>query len=306
MEGKMKDKKIVFFSVLLYAWITCLPVKASAHENIFGFVYLTETLPRGKWEVEQVYEGKYGKHQGRYANSYFRTELEYGVTDRFQASAYVNTRHVYAHKNNVDGTTGGENVPDNRDSDQKYNRYKFESISLEGIYQLLNLYKDPIGLALYLEPAFGSKKYEIEPKLLFQKNFLEDRLVLALNIAWEMEWAREKDEEGMLSKWEHEMEYQNTLGASYLFAQNWRAGVEFQNVNKFGTFSLHDAEHSAYFLGPDLHYANKNYWITGAVLFQLPVAHGFSEEQREIIQGGRIFGHERSAVQLNVKMGWSF
>jgi len=300
-----KRNKSGWHGVLLASFLMCGGLwagEASAHEGIFGFVYTTETLPKGKWELEQIYQGRYGKHQGTYANSYFRTELEYGFTDKFQGAVYVNSRYVYANKNNADGTTGGEGVPDGADPNTSFSKYKFETVSFEGIYQLLSPYKDPFGFALYLEPAFGPYKYEIEPKLLFQKNFLDDRLIVALNMVWEMEWARDKD----VSVWGHEMEFQNVLGVSYRLANNWRAGVEFQHVTKFGTFSLRDAEHTAYFLGPDLHFARNNFWTTAAVLFQLPIAHGFSQEQRDAIQGGRIFGHEREAVQLTVKMGWNF
>ncbi len=288
---------------------TFLIKEALAHENVFGFMYTTETLPKGEWELEQVYQGKYGKNHGSYANSFFRTELEYGFTDNFQGSVYINSRSVHANKNNPDGTTGGEDVPDDADPNKNFSEYKFETVSFEGIYRLLSPYKDPFGLAIYLEPAVGPDQYEVEPKLFFQKNFLEDRLIVALNMAWEMEWARNKEGEdnGVEQfEWEHEMESQNTLGASYRLVDHWRGGVEFLNVNKFGTFSLRDIEHNAYFLGPNLHFANQAFWTTAAVLFQLPWARGHSEEQRDAIEGGRIFGHEQEALRVNVKMGWNF
>ena len=302
-----------WYGILLAFLLVCsgilLTKEACAHEGIFGFVYTTETLPQGKWELEQVYQEKYGKNHGTYANSFFRTELEYGFTDHFQGSVYVNSRYVHAYKNNSDGTTGGEDVPDDADPKKSFSKYKLETVSFEGIYRLLSPYKDSFGFALYLEPAVGPDKYEIEPKLLFQKNFFDDRLIMAFNMTWEMEWARnkEREENGVeLFSWEREMEFQNNLGVSYSLAGNWRAGVEFQNVNKFGTFSLRAIEHNAYFLGPDVHYANKDFWMTGAVLFQLPFAHGHSEEQRDAIESGRIFGHEREAVQLSIKTGWNF
>ncbi len=265
----------VFLASFLVCTGTFLTSEAIAHEGIFGFVYTTETLPQGKWELEQVYQGKYGKNHGTYSNSFFRTELEYGFTDKFQGSVYLNSRYVHADKNNADGTTGGEDVPEDADPNNSFSEFKFETVSFEGIYRLLSPYKDPFGFALYLEPAVGPDKYEIEPKLLLEKNFLDDRLIVAYNLVWEMEWARKKEKEvnGVeLSVWEHEMEWQNVLGASYRLADNWRGGVEYQNVNKFGTFSLRDIEHNAHFLGPNVHYANKDFWTTGTVLFQLPTA----------------------------------
>src|SRR6185295_3411682 len=140
-----------FLILVLFVSCAFVPGKVSAHESIFGFAYTTETLPQGKWEAEQIYQGKYGKNHGTYSNSLFRTELEYGFTDNFQGSVYLNSRHVYANKNNADGTTGGENVPEDADPNSSFSEYKFETVSFEGIYRLLSPYKDPFGLALYFE-----------------------------------------------------------------------------------------------------------------------------------------------------------
>src|SRR5439155_1059477 len=66
----------------------------------------------------------------------------------------------------------------------------FESVSLEAIYRLLSPYKDPIGLALYFEPSIGDQERELEWKVILQKNWLEDRLVWALNINYELEFEK--------------------------------------------------------------------------------------------------------------------
>ena len=60
---------------LILALLFNLVTSVRADENVFGFVYTTETLPKGTWEVEQIYVGKYGKNHGSYANSFFRKEL---------------------------------------------------------------------------------------------------------------------------------------------------------------------------------------------------------------------------------------
>lgn len=278
-----------------------------AGENLFGFSYLTETLPKGKWEFEQSYQGKFGKVRGSYQNSLFRTELEYGVTDNFQTALYLNTRHVHASKNNRDETTGGEDVPDDADPNRSYNKFTYDSVSFEGIYRMLSPYKDPLGLALYLEPSFGTNKYGIEPKLLLQKNFLDDKLVLAVNITWEFEWEKEKESDGTYdSEFEHEMEWENTAGISYRIANNWWTGIEFRNHNEFEGFRLAKMEHNAYFAGPTVHYGGEKFWTTASVLFQLPWARGLSEDQRDEIAHGKIFGNEHEAIEVRVKMGFPF
>ena len=286
--------------------VLALTPPAFAGENLFGYSYTTDTLPKGKWEIEQAYRGKYGKSQGHYANSFFRTEFEYGVTDNFQTALYFNSRHVYAKGDNRDGTTGGEDVAGNADPNSSYNKFKFETVSLEGIYRILSPYKDPIGLAVYLEPAVGEDKYSIEPKLILQKNFLDDKLVFVTNITWELEWEREKEADGSVSDFEREMEWGNTFSTSYRFLENWWGGLEFRNHQEFDAFRLANMEHSAYFLGPNIHYGGKNLWATATVLFQLPTARGLNEEQRDVIVHGKIYGDEHESMELSLKVGFPF
>jgi hypothetical protein len=77
-----------------------------------------------------------------------------------------------------------------------FGSYHFESVSFGSIYRLLSPYKAPLGLALYFEPSLGDQETELEWKILLQRNWLEDRLVSALNINYELEF--EKEEEGEL------------------------------------------------------------------------------------------------------------
>ena len=95
--------------------------------------------------------------------------------------------------------TGGEDVQAGHDPATPFDGYHFESVSFESIYRLISPYKAPIGLALYFEPSVGDQETELEWKILLQKNWLEDRLVWALNINYELEF--EKEEEG---EWERD------------------------------------------------------------------------------------------------------
>src|SRR5438552_3181436 len=92
----------------------CLLIpNAQATESIFGYNYTTDTLTKNKWEIAQAYYGKYGKSHGSYANSFYRTQIEYGLTSFFQSSLYFNTEHIDANRDRADRTTGGEGVPEN-------------------------------------------------------------------------------------------------------------------------------------------------------------------------------------------------
>ena len=165
---------------------------AVASEQIFPETYLSETLPKGAIEAEQWSTYREGKSQGTYALWQTRTEIEYGITDRWLASIYVNSYSVKAHNDNsaasrVDFTSGGGDgdevtgggpgtfgayVPNSSRFPipaANYHKTNFDSVSLEQIYQFLSPYADGVGLSGYLEYTYGSNLQELEFKGLLQK-----------------------------------------------------------------------------------------------------------------------------------------
>jgi hypothetical protein len=193
---------------LLGAIAFCISI-ARADEAIFAWTYTTDLLPKDRWEFEQWMTARWEKEHGTYNVFDFREELEYGVTDNFQVALYLNHHYVDASdhipvadpahpKKLLPGVfeTGGEDVHAGYDPATPFDSYHFQSVSFEANYRLLSPYRDPIGLALYFEPAVGDQETELEWKVLLQKNWLEDRFVWALNINYELEF--EKEEEG---KW---------------------------------------------------------------------------------------------------------
>jgi uncharacterized protein DUF6662 len=288
-------------------------VPARAGEALFGYVYTTDLHPRGTWEFEQWATAALGKSRGDYNRFFQREELEYGVTDDFQLAAYVNWFHVTAERDGVDGTTSGPVVPEDVDPTRRYSATKFHSVSLEGIYRLLSPYKDPFGLALYVEPTIGPDIRELEGKLILQKNFLDDRLVWAANVSFAPEWERESGnhsldaaDPGSRRRWGKAIEVEFTTGLSYRLAPGWFAGLEFRNHNELEGHSLSHPEHSAFFLGPNVHFARGPVWVTLTVLPQLPLAATYTAEQRDERVGGKIFGDEHEQVEVRFRFGWTF
>jgi hypothetical protein len=278
------------------------PVPARAGESPFGYIYTTDLHPKGAWEFEQWATAAVGKSQGDYKRFNLREELEYGITDNFQLSGYFNWNYVSAKQDGVDGTTSGPLVPEDVDPARRYSAARFESVSLEGIYRLLSPYKDALGLALYFEPTIGPDIRELEGKLILQKNFFDDRLIWAANVTFAPEWERKPRD----TDWEKAIEVEFTTGLSYRFARGWFAGLEFRNHNEFAGHSLSHAEHSAFFLGPSVHYASGPFWVTLTVLPQLPIAAAYTDEQRAVRVGGKIFGDEHEQVEVRLRAGWSF
>ena len=188
-----------------------------------------------------------------------RTEFEYGITNRFQLALYAN--YFW---NRVAPT--GPGAPDS-----SVDTTRFNGFSAEAIYQVLNPYTDPFGFAVYLEPAIAAGERALEAKLLFQKNFLDDTLILAANVNLEYVWAHDV----AADVWERETALEIYLGASYRVSPGWFVGAELLNENGYSGHLLFDAAHpetNAFFLGPTVHYAAPGWWATLAVYNQLPWA----------------------------------
>jgi hypothetical protein len=61
---------------------------AVAEESQFAYVYTTDLLPKGAKEVEQCLTWRHGRSQGDLDIWEGCTEVQYGVTDKFQAGFY--------------------------------------------------------------------------------------------------------------------------------------------------------------------------------------------------------------------------
>lgn len=79
-----------------------------------------------------------------------------------------------------------------------------------------------------------------------------------------------------------------------------------RNHREFTGYGYGVANHAAWFAGPNLHYATKNWWATLAWRQQLKMATGFQDDQKEVISGGRIYGDEHTLNQFMLKVGVPF
>jgi len=241
---------------------------AQADERYFGYVYSAEPMPKGETETEFWITDRRGKDEGHYDAQDYRIELEHGFTDRLTVAGYANFQ-----SHNVHGMAGEEDI--DRD-------FAFKGLSAEFKYNVLSPYKDGFGLTLYAEPGWSKihsgsgergTEYELELKLLLQKNFLDDRLIWGTNLVFEPEWEKEVEiEEGgeREVEWEKELKLEVTTGLSYRIAPGWFAGVEgrYSSVYPDWTDGL-DREAYAISAGPTVHYAGKKWWATLSYLPQL-------------------------------------
>jgi len=182
--------KPTFFSIgtkLVLAWVLSATTSAFAGEGAFGWVYTLDLQPKGSWEIEQKLDLATGQSDGTYNLLKSRTGLEYGLTDDIQVTGYLNAYSVRANKNYTQcddfkrRCTSGFAVP-GWASNQSYSKSAIDGGSAEIIWRLTNPVTSPIGVGLYLEPTLGNTEDSIEARLLLQSNFLDDRLVFAVNL----------------------------------------------------------------------------------------------------------------------------
>jgi len=266
-----------------------LPSAARADETPFAALYTTDILPQGGKEVEQWLTWEHGQPFQDWNHIEGRTELEYGLTNDFQIAAYLNYDYFSVRPN--DPAQPGTETLD------------FTSGSIEAIYRITDPYTHPVGVAVYLEPAFGPDAREIEAKILLDSHFLDDRLIFAVNGVLEYEWARAP---AAGTAFEHATELTVLAGASYRVAEGLYAGIEFEAKHEgdgllFGE-SFHPAADS-YRIGPTLHYAHDNWWMTAGYLAQLPTAATLNGEPDEVVGG---FAHEVPRHSLRFRFGVEF
>ena len=242
-----------------------------AGEGAFGWIYTLDLQPKGTWEFEQRLQRNHGQAAGKYDVWLSRTELEYGLTNDLQIAGYLNSYSAdidqnYTNQEVCQGRatcTSGFPVPASHDGASPYKSKGIDGYSVELIYRLSNPVTSPVGVGFYVEPTFGKLKNELETRLLLQSNFMDDSLIVASNIVFANEQLKFLGEGNV-----PESMFDVLFGVSYRFQPKWFAGVEARWHNDFAAYNLKNQTQRAFFWGPNLHYAEKDWWITAALRYQ--------------------------------------
>ena len=265
-----KLKNLIQKSICVGACI--LSFNSLAGEGYFGWVYSLDLQPEGKWEFEQRLQLTRGQASGTYDLWQARTEMEYGVSNDFQLAGYLNSYSINASKNYTNSEyceqenmtcTGGYGVPGSESHGSGYAKTGIDGVSVEGIWRITNPVTSPIGVGLYLEPTIGHLKNALETRLILQSNFLDDRLQLVGNLVYEVEKLK-FDEEPI-----EETIVDVVAGFTYRLMPNLNIGLEYRFHNDFDGYSLNNQTQRAHFIGPNVHYATKDWWVTAAMRTQV-------------------------------------
>lgn len=259
MKNKIKVGAAVLGALMLSA------TTSFADEGLFGYVRLAEPLPKGAMDFEQWFTVRSDKGEGQYTALDTKTEIEWGVTDRFTTSV-----ELYGLGINTSGLMIDAYLP----KDASY-VWKPAGLEVATKYNFLSPAKDWIGLSQYVAFSYfwedvhsGQRKdvYSVEGLLLAQKYFMDGQLVLAGNLGVEATSATRKPIDGLPPdfEWpttpEMEIEVTASAGITYRFAENWFIGGEIFYQTEHET--VVGQERWSVQAGPTLHYGAKKWWAT--------------------------------------------
>ena len=89
------------------------------------------------------------------------------------------------------------------------------------------------------------------------------------------------------------------LGVSYRVANNWTAGMEYRFHNDFDGYAFNQQTQRAHFIGPNVHYATKDWWMTAAWRYQLKGQSQCWEPGAAECSNGRVWdSHSRNEVMF--------
>lgn len=297
-----------------------------ADESLLGFTKSAEPMPSGAIDLVQHFEYHGDKGSGTYNALYSKTELEYGVTDKFTISAYLLGESVKTEGIIVDGYIPGDHA----------GGFEFTGFEIAGKYNYLSVAGDDFGLSNYFsyrhltkDPHSGQDKTvdTFELKLLAQKYFLDGQLIWLGNIGLETTRAQRKAlptnqwshlnskgfyeteteataNSGEVYDWpthpEMEIGLMASTGVSYRFTDNWFAGAEVVYENESETEV--GIERYSYYAGPSLHYGSQKWWMTFAYLRELKGGGEAYDEQDD----ASLHLIERTKDKYYFKIGYNF
>ncbi|WP_411826416.1 DUF6662 family protein [Luteolibacter sp. AS25] len=326
------ETKLGITAALAFAIAGSMHVQAD--ENLWMYAKGTDTRPEGSWEfkLSDIYRGDKGS--GQYSFHDIRPELEYGITDKWTVGAEL---LVFHHNYSVDDTDL-QPMYDTQGGTQegRFRETQIGGFELSTKYNILSPYKDPIGLSVgfsyehrraYRLDGARIDQDSFVPQVFLQKNFIDNTLVLAF--AGKMELERRKSGTVL----EEEIAFDLAAGISYRVAPKWFIGFEARYQSDFlnpqdtaeagnpgfdaqgfeegvgrSSWDLSDMRLGGQFqygtyIGPSIHYAEKDWWVTASILFQ--VKGGGNEGRNPTISGSKVYDeHER--IHAGVTVGFEF
>lgn len=270
-------KSLILRGSMAIGVLTSIITSAQADERRFTYSYEPEVLPQGGMEFEQWITLRTQRtsggevKQGNFNLWELRQELEYGVSDNYSVSLYLNT----AAQSLRDYS---QTLPMDR------SHFDFQGVSIENRYMVLNPAEHAVGLTLYLEPRYSGDQAEVEEKIILGQR--HGNWKWAFNLTHATEWLDN------LHTTEGEVEA--SLGLARDLNPHWSVGLELRDHNELPDYRIW--ENTALYIGPVVSYRQQKWW---AALTVMPQVFGANFHGNP---GGNSWleleGHERVNIRL--------
>jgi hypothetical protein len=246
-----------------------------AQDRIFNYTYQSGVLGSSQKELE-IWTTYHTGRESYYKMMDTRAEFEIGLSSHMQTAFYLN------YSSQATGMLMDTIMEIERETDF--------SFSNEWKYKLSDPAADVIGSALYGEVTIGTTEFEIEAKLILDKQI--GLTTQAFNIAFEPEWEW-KPQKGEI-KANIEYKFELNYGIGVMLGKGWTMGAEIRNPNVYE----HDQwAHSALYAGPTLSYARNDFWINLTFMPQIAglrgktPGQGLNLDEFERYQGRVLFSY---------------
>ena len=260
----------------------CL-VQGFADDRRFTYTYEPETTLQGVLEFEQWLTLRTQRttagdvKQQNYNLWELREELEYGVTDRYSVSLYLNFHSESFRDVSTSPATDSS-------------KFQFKGVSVENRYMLVNPANHAVGITLYLEPRFSGDEAELEERLILGQRHGDWKW--ALNLTHATEWSE---------NWHAtEGELEASFGIALDLNKQWSIGLELRDHNELPEYSRW--ENTALFLGPVVSYRQEKWWAALTIMPQIYGANYLGNPDQNTHLD--LDAHER--VNIRLLMGISF
>jgi hypothetical protein len=221
-------------ALLTTALFITLAQHALADRRYFARSYTAYTLPARALEFELWNTGRFGKDVGYFYRFQPRVEFEYGISDRFSGSIYLN----------FDQRTSAQNTFSSKP-------LTLSSTAFECRYRLAEMNEYFVDPALYFEFSYGGEEIEYETRMIFSKR--HGNWVGALNLTGEVE--------RKVIAGAHETKFEILGGLAYECTPALALGAELRNSNVFESF-FEETEGKALFAGPTVSVQTDKFSLT--------------------------------------------
>lgn len=249
-----------------------------AQDRALNYTYQSLVLGKGQKEIE-VWSTLRSGRDVYFRGIDHRLEFETGLGKNLQTAFYLN----YGYSKGIEYIN---EIP----SEYTSNSFSFSN---EWKLKLTDPVANAMGSALYFEYGIGPDEFELEGKIILDKQV--GRTLHAFNIVGEYEFEKEFEQENdeLETETEREMYFELDYGLSVKLMDGFALALEARNQNQFS--ASNELESSVLSLGPGFSYYTDGFWLNFTLMPQIAD-----------LKGGELELTEHEKLQIRLVFSFAF